>query len=91
MPIPPPISYTWTFRYGAEIMARFTSIERMLEGVKTMPIEPPTVRKDALAKVPPSTWPARGEIVFENVSARYACNRSRSALFMVHFLSSLHT
>lgn len=62
-------SLNWAVRIFAEVEARMTSVERLkfygsLEGEKDIFVP-------ALAPVP-ADWPARGEVVFDRVVARYA-------------------
>lgn len=75
-------------RMGAEILARFTSIERITEYISEVPAE--VGPKEIAQEVPPpATWPSNGAIDFEDVTVSYrdglppvfaepfSCNQSR--------------
>lgn len=57
-------------RMGAEILARFTSIERITEYISEVPAE--VGPKEIAQEVPPpATWPSNGAIDFEDVTVSY--------------------
>ena len=57
-------------RMGAEILARFTSIERITDYISEVPAEvgPEEVAKEV---PPPTTWPSNGAIDFKDVTVSY--------------------
>eukprot|EP00047_Mylnosiga_fluctuans_P024183 m.154475 g.154475 ORF g.154475 m.154475 type:complete len:237 (-) comp9792_c0_seq2:83-793(-) len=58
----------YTTRLIIDVQSRFTSVERISAYVETLPAEAPA---DIPATAPPPSWPENGEIVIEDVSARY--------------------
>ena len=60
--------FQWTLRQSTELENQMTSVERVLEYTKLVP-EPPF--ESTSDKKPPSTWPERGEIKFDNLSMSY--------------------
>lgn len=63
----------WGTRDSAEIEYEMTSVERIIEYTK-IPSEPPL--KCDSKKQPPYGWPSGGEIIFRNVSFKYANSQS---------------
>lgn len=58
----------FTTRLLAEVESRFTSVERIANYMTTLPSEAPAERPDFKAE---AAWPSKGEIVFQDVAARY--------------------
>lgn len=61
-------SLNWCVRIFADIESRMTSVERLRYYTQLEPENDLTTQKPAL----PSGWPMNGDLVFENVQARYA-------------------
>ncbi|XP_028650798.1 multidrug resistance-associated protein 5 isoform X2 [Erpetoichthys calabaricus] len=63
--------FQFTVRLATETEARFTSVERIDQYIKSLALEAPARIKN---KTPPSDWPQDGEICFDNVEMRYREN-----------------
>ncbi|XP_066541768.1 multidrug resistance-associated protein 5 [Hoplias malabaricus] len=63
--------FQFTVRLASETEARFTSVERIHQYVKSLSLEAPARVKN---KAPPSEWPQEGEVVFDGVEMRYREN-----------------
>ncbi|XP_071488722.1 ATP-binding cassette sub-family C member 5-like [Diadema antillarum] len=62
--------FQFTMRLAAEVEARFTSVQRIID-YTNLPREAPPTIKD---KEPPAKWPEHGRIVFRQVKMRYRDN-----------------
>ncbi|XP_053563670.1 ATP-binding cassette sub-family C member 5 [Bombina bombina] len=60
--------FQFTVRLATETEAKFTSVERINNYIKTLEPEAPLHIKE---NNPPKDWPQKGTIVFENVEMRY--------------------
>ncbi|XP_051579787.1 ATP-binding cassette sub-family C member 5-like isoform X1 [Myxocyprinus asiaticus] len=63
--------FQFTVRLASETEARFTSVERIHQYIKSLSLEAPARVKN---KAPPSDWPQEGEIVFDGTEMRYRDN-----------------
>ncbi|KAG2463187.1 MRP5 protein, partial [Polypterus senegalus] len=63
--------FQFTVRLATETEARFTSVERIDQYIKSLALEAPARIKN---KTPPSDWPQDGEMCFDNVEMRYREN-----------------
>ncbi|XP_070538846.1 ATP-binding cassette sub-family C member 5-like [Ptychodera flava] len=59
---------SFSVNFGAEVEARFTSVERMRHYTKNIPEEAPAKVK---GHEPPKSWPMEGSIVYKGVKLRY--------------------
>lgn len=56
----------WGIRQSAEVANQLMSVERVLE-YKSLPKE----KQPDIPKTPPTSWPDKGKILFENMGLKY--------------------
>ena len=61
----------WAIRAFSEAEAKMTAVERLQRYGVIVPEESPLLRDRMGIPVLPENWPDRGEIIFENIRARY--------------------